>query len=165
MSVQLAEAPTSTTQLHGVTGAYSLVFGSLLLTSGSLADRFDCRRVLQIGLAGFGLISALVLAVHSADELIAVRAPLGVAASCMAPVTMSLVLRLFDDSALRMRAMTAMTAMVVIGMSAMALGPVAGGAVLGSFSWRVLVLVNTPIALIAGYGCSTLTDSRTTEEH
>lgn len=162
MSVQLAEAPASATQLHWVTGAYSLVFGSLLLTSGSLADRFGCRRVLEIGLAGFGLISALVLAVHSADQLIAVRAPLGVAASCMAPVTMSLVLRLFDDSALRMRAMTVM---VVIGMSAMALGPVAGGAVLGSFSWRVLVLVNTPIALIAGYGCSTLTDSRTTEEH
>lgn len=145
-----------------MTCAYSLVFGSLLLTSDSLADRFGCRRVLEIGLAGFGLISALVLAVHSADELIAVRALLGVAASCMAPVTMSLVLRLLDDSALRMRAMTVM---VVIGMSAMALGPVAGGAVLGSFSWRVLVLVNTPIALIAGYGCSTLTDSRATEEH
>lgn len=145
-----------------MTCAYSLVFGSLLLTSGSLADRFGCRRVLEIGLAGFGLISALVLAVHSADQLIAVRALLSVAASCMAPVTMSLVLRLLDDSALRMRAMTVV---VVIGMSAMALGPVAGGAVLGSFSWRVLVLVNTPIALIAGYGCSTLTDSRATEEH
>ena len=127
MSVQLAEAPASTIQFQRVTGAYSLVFGSLLLTSGSLADRFGRRRVLPIGLAGFGLISALVLAVHSADQLIAVRALLGVAASCMAPVTMSLVLWLLDDSALLMRAMTVM---VVIGMSAMALGPVAGGAVL-----------------------------------
>ena len=162
MSVQLAEAPASTIQLQWVTGAYSLVFGSLLLTSGSLADRFGRRCVLPIGLAGFGLISALVLAVHSADQLIAVRALLDVAPSCMAPVTMSLVLWLLDDFALRMRAMTVM---VVIGMSAMALGPVAGGAVLGSFSWRVLVLVNTPIALIAGYGCSPLTDSRATEDH
>ena len=137
MSVQLAEAPASTIQLQWVTGAYSLVFGSLLLTSGSLADRFGRRRVLPIGLAGFGLISALVLAVHSADQLIAVRALLGVAASCMAPVTMSLVLWLLDDSALLMRAMTVM---VVIGMSAMALGPVAGGAVLGDGAHRLVSL-------------------------
>lgn len=43
----------STTQLQWVTGAYSLMFGSLLLTSGSLADRFGRRRVLTVGLAGF----------------------------------------------------------------------------------------------------------------
>src|SRR5215831_12934948 len=45
---------STTTSLQWVTGAYSLTFGGLLLTAGSLADRFGRRRVLQIGLAAFG---------------------------------------------------------------------------------------------------------------
>ena len=67
----------STTQLQWVTGAYSLMFGSLLLTSGSLADRFGRRRVLTVGLAGFGLVSALVWLVQDAGQLIALRAVMG----------------------------------------------------------------------------------------
>ena len=46
---------SGTTSLQWVTGAYSLTFGGLLLTAGSIADRFGRRRVLQIGLAVFGL--------------------------------------------------------------------------------------------------------------
>ena len=103
----------STTQLQWVTGAYSLMFGSLLLTSGSLADRFGRRRVLTVGLAGFGLVSALVWLVQDAGQLIALRAVMGMFAACMAPVTMSLVFRLFDDEKVRMRAISIM---VIIGM-------------------------------------------------
>ncbi len=50
---------SGTTALQWVTGAYSLTFGGLLLTAGSIADRFGRRRVLQIGLAVFGLLSLL----------------------------------------------------------------------------------------------------------
>src|SRR6478736_5202139 len=50
---------SGTTALQWVTGAYSLTFGGLLLTAGSIADRFGRRRVLLIGLAVFGLISLL----------------------------------------------------------------------------------------------------------
>src|SRR5690349_21657894 len=97
---------SGTTALQWVTGAYSLTFGGLLLTAGSVADRFGRRRVLQVGLAVFGLLSLLVILVHTAGELIALRAALGVAAAAMAPITNSLVFRLFDDKTLRMRAMT-----------------------------------------------------------
>src|SRR6201996_9754332 len=56
---------SSTTSLQWVTGAYSLTFGGLLLTAGSVADRFGRRRVLLIGLAAFGVISLGVIAVDS----------------------------------------------------------------------------------------------------
>lgn len=138
-----------TTALQWVTGAYSLTFGGLLLTAGSIADRFGRRRVLDIGLAAFGLLSLLVLLVDSAGDLIVLRAALGVAAACMAPITNSLVFRLFDDEAVRMRAMTVM---IVVGMSGFILGPLLGGTALMHVGWEWLLVVNAPIALVAAIG-------------
>ncbi|AKU15022.1 MFS transporter [Luteipulveratus mongoliensis] len=140
---------SGTTALQWVTGAYSLTFGGLLLTAGSVADRFGRRRVLLIGLALFGVLSLAVVAVHSTGELIALRAALGVAAAAMAPITNSLVFRLFDDKALRMRAITVM---IVVGMSGFILGPLLGGTALAHVRWEWLLLVNAPIALIACIG-------------
>ena len=138
-----------TTALQWVTGAYSLTFGGLLLTAGSVADRLGRRRVLLIGLAVFGLLSLLVVWVDSAGQLIGLRAALGVAAAMMAPITNSLVFRLFDDQALRMRAITVM---IVVGMSGFILGPLLGGSALAHVRWEWLLVVNAPIALIAFVG-------------
>jgi EmrB/QacA subfamily drug resistance transporter len=140
---------SGTTALQWVTGAYSLTFGGLLLTAGSIADRFGRRRVLMVGLAAFGLMSLCVVAVSSTGELIALRAALGIAAAAMAPITNSLVFRLFDDKALRMRAITVM---MVVGMSGFILGPVLGGTALAHVRWEWLLVVNAPIALIACIG-------------
>jgi EmrB/QacA subfamily drug resistance transporter len=140
---------SGTTALQWVTGAYSLTFGGLLLTAGSMADRLGRRRVLLVGLAVFGLLSLAVIAVTNTGELIGLRAVLGIAAAAMAPITNSLVFRLFDDKALRMRAMTVM---IIVGMSGFVLGPVLGGSVLTHFHWQWLLLVNAPIALIAFIG-------------
>src|SRR6478735_4088524 len=140
---------SGTTALQWVTGAYSLTFGGLLLTAGSAADRLGRRRVLLWGLAGFGVISLGVAAVSTTGELIALRAALGIAAAAMAPITNSLVFRLFDDQALRRRAMTVM---IVVGMSGFVLGPLLGGTALAHVRWEWLLLVNAPIALIAWVG-------------
>ncbi|CAN5370171.1 MFS transporter [soil metagenome] len=140
---------SGTTALQWVTGAYSLTFGGLLLTAGSMADRLGRRRVLQVGLVAFGLISLCVVAVNTAGELIALRAALGLAAAAMAPITNSLVFRLFEDQALRMRAMTVM---IVVGMSGFVLGPLLGGTALAHVRWEWLLVVNAPIALIAFAG-------------
>src|SRR4051794_21668122 len=140
---------SGTTALQWVTGAYSLTSGGLLLTAGSVADRLGRRRVLLVGLAVFGLLSLLVVGVSNASELIGLRAGLGVAAAMMAPITNSLVFRLFDDQALRMRAMTLM---IVVGMSGFVLGPVLGGTALTHVAWQWLLLVNAPIALVACLG-------------
>ncbi|MEV0917658.1 MFS transporter [Streptomyces sp. NPDC049967] len=140
---------SGTTALQWVTGAYSLTFGGLLLTAGSMADRLGRRRVLLVGLAVFGLLSLGVAAVSTAGQLITLRAGLGIAAAAMAPITNSLVFRLFDDKALRMRAMTLM---IIVGMSGFVLGPLLGGTALAHVRWQWLLLVNAPIALIAGIG-------------
>lgn len=140
---------SGTTALQWVTGAYSLTFGGLLLTAGSAADRLGRRRVLLVGLAAFGAISLCVVAVTTSGELIALRAALGVAAAAMAPITNSLVFRLFDDEALRMRAMTLM---IVVGMTGFIVGPLLGGTVLAHARWEWLLVVNAPIALIAWIG-------------
>src|SRR6478735_6310401 len=140
---------SGTTALQWVTGAYSLTFGGLLLTAGSMADRFGRRRVLLIGLAVFGLLSLCVVAVSTAGELIALRAGLGIAAAAMAPITNSLVFQLFDSDALRRRAMTLM---IVVGMSGFVLGPLLGGTALGHVRWEWLLVVNAPIALLACIG-------------
>ncbi|KAA1395388.1 MFS transporter [Aeromicrobium ginsengisoli] len=140
---------SGTTALQWVTGAYSLTFGGLLLTAGSAADRLGRRRVLLVGLAAFGLISLCVVAVSTAGELIGLRAALGITAAAMAPITNSLVFRLFDDQALRMRAMTVM---IVVGMSGFILGPLLGGTALAHVRWEWLLAVNAPIAVIAFVG-------------
>ncbi|MFE9818571.1 MFS transporter [Streptomyces sp. NPDC005773] len=140
---------SGTTSLQWVTGAYSLTFGGLLLTAGSMADRLGRRRVLLAGLAVFGLLSLGVVAVSTAGELITLRAGLGIAAAAMAPITNSLVFRLFDDQALRMRAMTLM---IIVGMSGFILGPLLGGTALAHVRWQWLLIVNAPIALIAAIG-------------
>ena len=140
---------SGTTALQWVTGAYSLTFGGLLLTAGSMADRLGRRRVLLVGLAAFGLLSLGVVAVSTAGGLITLRAGLGIAAAAMAPITNSLVFRLFDDQALRMRAMTLM---IVVGMSGFVLGPLLGGTALAHVQWQWLLIVNAPIALIAAVG-------------
>ncbi|MCU1690871.1 MAG: integral rane efflux protein, partial [Jatrophihabitantaceae bacterium] len=140
---------SGTTALQWVTAAYSLTFGGLLLTAGSLADRVGRRRVLLVGLGVFGALSLCVIAVTTAGELIAMRAALGIAAAAMAPITNSLVFRLFDDTALRMRAMTVM---IIVGMSGFVLGPLIGGTVLTHVRWEWLLVVNAPIALIACMG-------------
>ena len=84
-----------------------------------------------------------VVLVHSAGELIALRAALGVAAAAMAPITNSLVFRLFESDRLRMRAMTLM---IIVGMSGFILGPLLGGTALVHLSWEWLLVVNAPIA-------------------
>jgi MFS family permease len=140
---------SGTTSLQWVTGVYSLTFGGLLLTAGSIADRFGRRRVLLVGLAAFGLLSLCVVTVTTTGELIALRAALGIAAAAMAPITNSLVFRLFDDQAVRMRAVTVM---IVVGMSGFVLGPLLGGTALAHVRWEWLLVVNAPIALVACIG-------------
>lgn len=139
----------STTGLQWVTGAYSLTFGGMLLTSGATADRLGRRRILLTGLGLFGLMSIAVIWVNTLSQLILLRAALGFAAAMMAPITNSLVFRLFKSDQLRMRAMTVM---IIVGMSGFILGPLLGGTALAHFKWEWLLLVNAPVALIAYMG-------------
>ena len=139
----------STTALQWVTSAYAVVFGALMLTFGAVADRFGRRRVMVIGLILLAAASLATAFVGTAEELIAVRVLTGVAAAMTTPGSMALAFRLFPDDGLRMRAITLIS---TVGLVGLAVGPTVGGFVIAIAPWHVLLLVNTPIAALAVVG-------------
>ncbi len=140
------ELHASTTDLQWVTGVYAVVFGGLMVAFGAIADRFGRRRVMLTGLVLLGLASLATLFVTTSAELIAVRAVMGIAAAMTAPGSIALAFRLFDGDRLRVRAMTLIS---TVGLVGLAIGPTAGGFVLAVAPWQVLLLVNVPIAALA----------------
>lgn len=146
------ELHTSTTALQWVTGAYSVVFGGSMLMFGAIADRFGRRRIMLVGLALLGVASLATAFVATTGQLIAVRALMGVAAAMTTPGSIALAFRLFEDDGLRVRAMTLIT---TVGLVGLALGPTAGGFVLAIAPWQVLLLMNAPIAVLAMAGIRT----------
>ena len=146
--------PTIAQDLHaGIPGlqwtidAYVLVLGSLLMLSGSLADRLGRRRVFQAGLTLFGGASLLCSLAPDINWLIAFRAMQGIGGSMLNPVALSIISNVFTDDRDRARAVGVWGG--VFGLS-MALGPLIGGLLLqASLGWRSLFWVNVPIALVA----------------
>ena len=74
-----------TLSLEWVTGVYAVVFGGLMLAFGAIADRFDRRRITLIGLTLLAVASFTTAFVTTSDELIAVRAVMGIAAAMTTP--------------------------------------------------------------------------------
>lgn len=139
----------STTALQWVTGAYAVVFGGLMLIFGAVADRFGRRRVMVIGLVLLAVASLSTACVETAGQLIAVRVLTGFAAAMTTPGSMALAFRLFPDDALRIRAITLIS---TVGLVGLAIGPTVGGFVITVAPWQILLLVNVPIAILAILG-------------
>ena len=144
-----ADLHASATGLQWVTSSYAVVFGGLMLVFGAVADRFGRRRVMLIGLALLGISSLATAFVSTAEELITVRVAMGVAAAMTTPGSMALAFRLFADDGLRVRAITLIS---TVGLVGLAIGPTVGGLVLSIAPWQVLLLVNVPIAALAMIG-------------
>ena len=139
----------STVSLEWVTGVYAVVFGGLMLAFGAIADRFGRRRIMLIGLVLLAAASLATAFVTTSEELIAVRALMGIAAAMTTPGSIALAFRLFEGDTLRVRAMTLIS---TVGLVGLAVGPTAGGFVLAIAPWQVLLLVNVPIAILAFIG-------------
>ncbi|WP_435830056.1 MFS transporter [Saccharopolyspora shandongensis] len=143
------ELSASTTTLQWVTGAYSVVFGGLMLALGALADRAGRRKIMLVGLVLLGGASLATMFVTVAWQLIAVRAVMGVAAAMTTPGSLALAFRLFTDDGLRVRATTLIS---TVGLVGLAVGPTVGGFVLTFAPWQALLLVNVPVAALAFVG-------------
>jgi EmrB/QacA subfamily drug resistance transporter len=140
------ELGASTSQLQWIVDAYVLVFAGLLLTMGSLGDRFGRRGALAIGLSIMGVGSILSSFANSADQLIGTRALMGVGGALVMPATLSIITNVFTDRRERGQAIAIWAAMAGV---AVAIGPVTGGWLLEHFWWGSVFLVNVPVVVVA----------------
>ncbi|MEV6288137.1 MFS transporter [Kribbella sp. NPDC051770] len=131
--------------IQWIVASYILVFAGLLLTAGSLSDRYGRRRVMIVGLAIFGLASLVATYAGSPELLIAGRVLMGIGGAVVMPSTLSILITVFDDAE-RRKAMSIWSSVLMVGLIG---GPVLGGALIAHFWWGSVFLINVPVVALA----------------
>src|SRR3954454_22147723 len=134
------------TALQWTVDAYNVVMASLLIFSGSMADRLGRKRIFMLGLSVFAVASLLCSLAPGLGLLVAFRGLQAVGASMMNPVAMSIITNTFTDPRERAQAVGVWGA--VFGIS-MALGAIVGGTLVSSVGWRSIFWINIPVGLAA----------------
>jgi EmrB/QacA subfamily drug resistance transporter len=124
--------------------AYLVTLGSLLLIGGSLGDLFGERRIFALGTALFGITSLFCALAPTIELLVLSRALQGVAGALLTPAALAVIVAAFPPDE-RGKAVGAWTAWGGIGT---VLGPVVGGQLVDSASWRWIFAINIPIVLV-----------------
>lgn len=140
-----AELRPSSAQLLWIVDVYGFMIAGFLVLMGTLGDRIGRRRLLLLGAAGFGAASVLAAFATSPGALIAARALLGVCGATLAPSTVALIRHMFHDPGQRTRAISLWFMSFMAGS---AIGPLIGGALLGTFWWGAAFLIGVPVMLL-----------------
>jgi MFS transporter, DHA2 family, multidrug resistance protein len=135
----------SQSDLEWAINSYTLIFAGLLFTWGLLADRIGRKRILMLGMILFGLSSVLTAYAGSPTELIAARAAMGFSGAAIMPSTLAIIANVFPRHE-QPKAIGIWSGSVGL---AIAIGPIVGGALLNSFWWGSVFLINVPIVIIA----------------
>src|SRR4051812_33746582 len=126
-----------------VVNAYLLVLGSLILVGGRLGDVFGERRVFSIGVAGFGAMSLVCAVAPTVGVLVAGRALQGLFGAMLTPSALAVIVAAYPPAE-RGAAIGSWTAWIGIGGL---IGPVAGGWIIDTASWRWVFAINVPFVL------------------
>lgn len=137
------ELGASVADLQWIVNAYTLTLASLILIGGSLGDRFGRRRVFLIGIVWFAAASLLCGLAPTTETLVAARALQGVGGALLTPGSLAIIQASFAPGD-RSRAVGAWSGLSGI---AAAIGPFAGGWLIGLGSWRLIFLINVPLAI------------------
>jgi DHA2 family methylenomycin A resistance protein-like MFS transporter len=139
----------SRSELQWVVDAYALVLAAGMLGAGDLADRAGSRRLFLAGLVLFGAASALCAIAPDAGVLIAARAVQGLGAAAILPSSLAIVNQLFPEAEERPKAIGVWAG---LGGSALVLGPILGGLLVGPLGWRAIFWLNVPLVVAALIG-------------
>lgn len=138
----------SMAELQWVVTVYTIPLASVLLTAGSIGDRWGSRRLFFSSLLGFTAASLLCALSPSLYVLVAGRFVQGVAAGCLLPTTLAIITRTYPDPIKRARAITTWGA---TGGLALVAGPIGGGILTDLFGWPSIFLINVPVGLLTAY--------------
>jgi EmrB/QacA subfamily drug resistance transporter len=130
--------------LQWTINAYTLTLAALILLGGSLGDRFGRRRVFVAGVVWFALASLLCGLAPNIETLVAARALQGVGGALLTPGSLAILQSSFRQQD-RARAIGAWSG---LGGVAGAVGPFLGGWLVDAASWRLVFLINLPIAAV-----------------
>jgi EmrB/QacA subfamily drug resistance transporter len=124
--------------------AYSLLLAALLLVGGAMGDRYGRRKIFVFGVAIFAVASAWCGFASGIGQLIAARAAQGIGAALLVPGSLALISNSFSEGE-RGRAIGTWS-----GFSAItaAIGPVLGGWLVETVSWRAVFFINIPLAIL-----------------
>jgi EmrB/QacA subfamily drug resistance transporter len=136
----------SSPDLQWVVDAYAITFAGFLMLGGRAADRFGQRRMLVAGLAMFGLASLAGGAAPDQGVLVGARAVQGFAGALMAATSLAIITASFPPGPRLHRAIGLWAAMNGLGGAA---GVLLGGVITEVLSWRWVLLINPPIAIVA----------------
>ncbi|GAB3131102.1 MFS transporter [Tsukamurella serpentis] len=142
-SIAATLSPSAAQQLW-IVDVYPLVLAGLLVSMGSLGDRFGRRRLLLIGSTGFAAMSVVAAYSPTATALIAARAGLGFFGAMLMPSTLSLLRNIFVDPQQRRLAIAVWASFFAAGA---ALGPIVGGFLLEHFWWGSVFLMAVPVLI------------------
>ncbi|HZQ48944.1 MAG TPA: DHA2 family efflux MFS transporter permease subunit [Candidatus Dormibacteraeota bacterium] len=138
----------STDQLQWMSAAYTLALAGFMLPAGVLGDRFGRRRLMLIALALFGISSVVASRVTTAEQLIAMRAVMGVSGAVILPLMQGMLPVMFREDE-RQRAIGFAGVGAFLGLP---LGPLVAGFLLTHYDWGSIFLINAPVVALALVG-------------